>query len=198
MTIKTMSKFYYGHQVTVDNQYLDFSEGQAVLNVGNYSLTDFVNEVARALNEVGSNNYVASVDRTTRLVTISGDSTFELYPQSGVAAAQSAYELLGFDVDKTGSNSYEGDSPSGDEYSPQFLLQSYIDKDDNQKRAFTSVNKSAKGIVETVSFGTEKFYEFNITFATDIDQGKGAPIETNLNVNLYLIEIRQVILQRLS
>lgn len=53
--IRTKSKFYYGHTIDSDNNLLDFKEGAgteltATLNVGEYSLTDFVTEVARALN----------------------------------------------------------------------------------------------------------------------------------------------------
>jgi hypothetical protein len=83
---------------------------------------------------------------------------------------------MGFTSDRSGSNSYEGDEASGDQYNPQFILQRYVDFEDNVKTAQASVNESASGVVEVVSYGQNKFMECNITLATDIVP-QGAIIE---------------------
>ena len=69
--IKTKSKFYYGHTIDIDNNLLDFKEGAgaeltATLSVGEYSLTNFVTELIRALNDAGSLTYSGSLNRTTK------------------------------------------------------------------------------------------------------------------------------------
>jgi hypothetical protein len=60
-------------------------------------------------------------------------------------------------------------------------LQDWVDQEDNQKAISPSVVKTASGAVEVVKFGTEKFFEFSIMLATDIDQGSGNFIETDAN-----------------
>ena len=87
---------------------------------------------------------------------------------SGTQSSISAFALMGFTLDKTGSNSYESDNASGFFYEPQFLLQNFVDFQDNVKTAQASVNESASGLIEVVSFGKNEFMECNITLATDI------------------------------
>ena len=78
MSIKTFSAFTYGHTVTEDNQFINFSENgvdelSAVIDVGAYTLADFANKVAQAMNEIGTLNYTCTVDRETLKLTISAD-----------------------------------------------------------------------------------------------------------------------------
>lgn len=185
MSLTTKSKFYYGHTVSESNYNLSFSEGAleiiATLNQGSYSLTDFCVEVERALSAVGGQEYSCTVNRTTRLITISATGNFELLITSGTTTGSSVFSLIGFSgADLTGTNSYVGTVGSGSEYIPQFFLQKFVDFEDMVQANKSNVFESASGIVQTVSFGQTKFMEFNIMFSTDIDQGKNAPIETDL------------------
>lgn len=184
--INSMSSFYYGHTVTEETIYIDFAEGGvdyvAQLNVGAYSAEEFAIEVARALTAAGGQQYACTLDRTTRKLTIFADEPFDLNFGSG-SHGNNPYELMGFErTDKTGSNSYEGELPSGFSYRPQFPLQSYVDFKHSQRAASASVNKAASGkSFEVVSFGKERTMKCNIMFATDIYQGENGAIENNLN-----------------
>lgn len=190
--IFTHSSFYYGHVLSENNLYLSFrepfdtdtSEKIAELNVGDYSLSEFVDELARALNARGAQEYTVTIDRTTRIITISASQVFELLISSGNTVAISVFGLAGFSgSDLTGLTTYEATQASGKEYFPQFKLQSYVDLRDNIRKSQASVNESASGIPEIVSFGKIREMECDILFATDIDQGDeklGSPIRTNL------------------
>ena len=178
-----MSQFYFGHFITKDNQFLPFNDGAgdkiATLKVGDYTLTTFVTEVQRALNDASSVVFSVSVNRTTRIITISGSGNFELQTTSGVAS--NCFLLLGFSgADKSGSNSYTGTIASGSFYRPQFLLQKFVAFGDDNRAVFSSVSKSASGQVQHVSFGDEELSSFIIPFATNITQGAG-PIENQAN-----------------
>jgi len=173
MTIKTYCAFNYGHTVTQDNQYINFSEGagelSAVLTVGSYTLGSFVDEVSTQLNKVGGQEYTVSLDRTTRKISISASGNFELLISSGSQVNISAYSLMGFTgADLTGTNSYEGDSASGSQFIPQFLLQNFTDFPNEQRKAAASINEAANGDVEVISYGDVNIMSANITLATDI------------------------------
>ncbi len=172
MSIRTFSSFYYGHQVTADNNLIDFNEGGsdliAEIEVGTYTLTDFLTAVQNAINDAGSQTYTISVDRTTRLVTIAASSNFSLLVSSGVSTGTSGFSLLGFTgTDRTGTNTYAGNIPSGSEYRPQFILQDHIPKENFKRTVQASVNESASGEVEVIRFGNVRFTQFNIKFITD-------------------------------
>lgn len=196
------SKFYFGFVVTDINYQLDFKEGvgpelTAELNIGEYSLTDFVDELKRAFDDAGALTYTVSVDRDTRFITISAGSTFSLLVSSGSHLGNDGYPLMGFTTsDRTGASTYTGDSPAGSEYKPQFKLQSYISSDNWQQAADSSINKMASGRVEIVKFGTEKFLQFQIKFITDIDQGCIGPIRNNPDGLEDIQEFMQFIVNR--
>jgi hypothetical protein len=181
--INTMSAFYYGHTVTEENIYINFIEDNlekvAILNVGTYSLSEFAFEVARALTVAGEQDYVVTVDRATRKLTISAPNPFEL-PFFNGSSGNNPYELMGFSrIDRSGSNIYEGDYASGEAYLPQFPLQEYVDFAHSQKAVSAAVNRAASGkSFEVISFGKEQNMKCNIMFATDIYQGQGAAIES--------------------
>lgn len=186
--LNTRSSFYFGHLVDATNFTIDFSENSgadvysANLNLGTYSLTDFVTEVERAMNAEGGQEYTVTLTRSTRIITISAPSNFELLTSSGLTLGTSAFSLIGFSgADKTGFNSYDGNSPSGDEYRPQFYLQNYVDFDDIQEASSSSVSTSAQGVVQVASFGNNKFMECNITNITDLEKVKGNWIENDIN-----------------
>lgn len=179
--INTYSKFYYGHEIDEDNYKLDFDEGgsqlTAELNYGEYTLTEFVVELQRALNAAGALTYTCSVNRSTRIITIAASGNFTLRVATGTNSGTSVFALVGFTgSNRTGSATYAGDTASGSVYSPQFLLQDYVPAENNQKASDVTVNESATGIVEMVRFGIIEMIEMNIRFITNIVQPSGGPI----------------------
>tara|TARA_Y100000593_G_scaffold55043_1_gene102897 strand:+ start:5498 stop:6271 length:774 start_codon:yes stop_codon:yes gene_type:complete len=184
MALNKMSKFYYGHNVTSSNSKIDFNEGAsdlvATLNVGDYSLTEYVAEIQRALNDSGALTYTASVDRDTRYITIAATGTFSLKAATGANISNAIWTLAGFaSTDVSGAATYTGTSGSGSEFKPQFFLQKYISFDDQESASYSSVNKSAGGKVEVVSFGTEYFCNLEISYQSDIIQAAGSIIEND-------------------
>jgi hypothetical protein len=156
----------------------------AELKIGNYSLTSYAQEVRRAMNEVsGGNNYEVSLDRNTRILTISGDNPFTLLTQTGSIILISAFRMMGFNdlQDLTGFNSYSGQFGSGDVYAPQFFLQDYQDFRFNQKTASANVNQSASGLVEIVSYGNVKLMSCNIKYINTYTQPDNSIFENNPN-----------------
>jgi len=181
--IFTDSAFYYGIEVTEDNRILFFDEGNgalvAQLVAGKYSLTDLASETARALNEAGLLDYSVTVDRQSRLITISASDPFDLLlSESG----NQVFGLLGFTgADKEGSDSYTGTLPVGLVYRPQFRLQGFVDFADNQKAVESTLNTSASGRVEVVRFGVARIMECEIRYITDIPQSVGSYFFSNPN-----------------
>lgn len=183
--INSFSKFYYIDEITLDNFYLNFDEGAgeltAEIEVGDYTPNDLAVAVKNALDQAGLLIYTVTFNRDARTYTISSTANFDLLISTGINAGADVFSLLGFTgSDLTGASSYTG-TTAAQMYAPQYKLQSYIDVEDLQKSISPSVNKSASGIVEVVKFGIEKFFEFNIQFITDIDQGMLGPVRTNLN-----------------
>ena len=90
---------------------------------------------------------------------------------------------MGFEgSDLTGANSYTG-TQSGSSYTPQFFLDKFVNFDDKQKAANSTVNQSASGTLEVIKYGQLKFMECNIIPVTNIDTGstiKGAPIRSDV------------------
>lgn len=174
MTIKTRSLFYYIDGIDSSNLYMNILEPTqlnieltATLQLGSYSMNQLVSEVSRALNDVGDNDYTVSLNRTTRKVTISANNNFNLLVTTGSNSGLSAYFLLGFTTNKIGASTYESDLPIGFSYRPQFYLQDYKDALNNIDGIQASVNESASGVVEVVTFGTRSFYEFNIKWISN-------------------------------
>lgn len=172
MALSTFSKFYYGHIVTESNRFINFNEGSgeliAEITPGFYSLTEFASEVKAAMDSVGTLTYNVSVNRSTGQLTISSTANFTLLFATGSQVGESAGPLMGFNaVDLAGDDTYTSQNRSGKEYKPQFILQSYVDKDDSEGLIDSTVNKSASGQVEVIRFGVENFVEFNIRFITN-------------------------------
>jgi hypothetical protein len=187
MSLSTHSKFYFGYEINADALYLDFKEGagpelSATVAIGSYSLEEAAVAAATALTAAGSQTYTASVDRTTRKITVSAASAFTLLVSSGSHAGTSAYGVLGFSgADTSSATSHQGNAGAGTSYATQFILQSYIPSTDYQQAADAVVNKAASGRVEVVTFGTEKFIEMNFKFVTDRAQAAASPIRENLS-----------------
>ena len=182
MTIKTYSAFTYGHTITIDNQLIPFSENGvdeilATIPVGSYTLSDFAIAVSSAMTNFGSQTYTVSLDRSTRLLTISAPSNFWLYVTSSSVSNVSAYPLMGFSTERSNILTADGDSASGDIFEPQFYLQKYVDFDDFQSSNNVTVNETASGKVEVIKYGNINFMECNITLQTNIAQGKDSVIK---------------------
>ena len=172
--IRTWSKFNYGFQITTSNNSLDFSEGgpqlTAVLESGDYSLGEFAEAIAVAMNTVGALDYTATLNRTTNVITISATGTFSILLATGTSIGVSFATLAGFTqvVDLTGAATYTGAGEAGYQYYPQFLLQSYVPPEIFKKSADATINKAASGRVEVIRFGVEQFIEMDIKFITDL------------------------------
>lgn len=187
MTIETRPRFYYIDPITKNNNYLNFVEPNqsldeitTILNPRSRTMTDLMTEVARALNDAGFNTYTVTMNRTTRLVTISADDDFDLLIATGANAGLSVFATLGFiGGDLTGDDSYTGTVAIGTSYVPQFLPQNYKGFDYNLEGVQSSVNESASGAVEIVTFGSVRFMEMNLKYITNRPKRPGHPIENN-------------------
>lgn len=173
MTIKTKSAFYYIDEIIENNNYLNFIEPNqdnveltAILDVGSYTPTDLATQVQSKLNQTGKVNYTVTFDRDTREFTIAGDDDFDLLVATGSNSGFSAYPVIGFQLDQAGAQTYTG-AASGSEYLPQLELQDYKDKNDNIENIQSSINQSSSGIVEVVTFGRVRYYEFNVKYITN-------------------------------
>ena len=184
--IKTFSSFYFGFNITANNQFLNFSEGgpelTAKIRIDDYTLTEIASEIENQLNNIGALTYTVSVNRSTRVITISASGTFSLLTGTGSQDGSSIFDEIGFtqSVDLTGSSSYSGESPAGDIYEPQFKLQSFVDPDTSQASVDAVVLEATDGSVETLSFGNAKFIEADIKFITNLPMD-GLVIKNNPN-----------------
>ena len=180
MSITTFSQFFQPMVITSDNQNLNFDEGSgeltAVLEIGSYTHSEIPAVIKTAMDAVGVNTYAITLDRASRKYTIAADGTFDLLISTGSTVGTGPFTLLGFTgADVTGLTSYEGDSEAGLMYRPQFLLQDYVGPDESQEKIDSTVNGSADGTIEMVSYGTRKFIEMSLKFITsrtDVADGK--------------------------
>lgn len=202
MSLRTFSAFYFGMQITKENNLINFDEGggelDAELNIGGYTHTTILAEIARALNAAGGLTYTVTIDRDTRKITIAAGSNFTLLTQTGSQVANSPWQMLGFSqaANHTGDDSYTGELGAGFEYLPQFILQDHIDVLHWVQAAEASVNKSARGDVEVVTFGNESFLQCNIKYATNITQD-GTVVQTNGSGVSDLVFFMNYIIQKL-
>lgn len=175
MSLTTFSSFFYGHTVTNQNNSIDFSEGggpeiQATLNPGDYTLTEFIAEIKRAMDSVGALVYTVTVNRTTRIIQITAPSNFSLLTGTGSRLGSGAWTLMGI---TTGTNivnqtTVTGNFASGSIYRSQSLLVGYTQPENFLEKTDAVVNESASGRVQVITFGTTNFIDLEIRFATDL------------------------------
>lgn len=201
--INTISKFYYGYEVTSSNKYLDINEGSgeitAEIQTGSYTLEDLAQAVEDALNEIGTYSYTVTVNRSTRILTIASSGTVSLLCSTGssVALGVAGWSNIGFNAsDRTSITSATGNNAIGTVYTPQYKLQDYVSHEDNRKLRSASKNESASGKVQVQSFGTDRMFEFSIKFATDIYQPASGPITNNSSGVANLRSFMQYISQK--
>ena len=169
------SKWYYGHFVTAENNYIDFDEGgselSAILRPGSYTLEEYASEIATQMTAVSTlpQTYTATVNRSSRKITIASVASFTLRVTTGTHVGVSGYALGGFVVNATGT-SLTGTDPSGSAFAPQFPLQSLSDFNEQREYIDSSVNLAASGIVEVVSFGSITRMDCEIKFQTNVAQ----------------------------
>ncbi len=197
-SLTTHSKFYYGHTIDSANYLLDFKEGApeltAEVKIGTYSITEFGEEVKRALDAAGDLTYTVGLNRTTRKFTISSTVNFELRVLNGTHLGTSVFTLLGFTTNRSGASTYLADLPSGSEYKTQFKIQDYIPSANWQGAIEASVNKTASGRVEVIRFGIEKFIQANfrlitnLTQANDLVRNDSSGLEKILDFLGYMIQ----------
>jgi len=203
MALNTKSVFYFGHLIDNTNFTLDFDEGSGEINAeldpGSYSITEFATELARALNEVSElpQVYTVTVERSTRIVTISAPASFSLLVSTGSNVGTSVFTLAGFTgADRASGTSHDGDSPTGKEYLPQFKLQQYVPSSIWRNPTSASVNISSSGVVEVIRFGNIQFMECNIKWVTNNDVGTNDYIDNNPTALTDLIEFMDAITQK--
>ncbi len=179
MSIRTFSKFYYGYEITADNCSIDFNDGGAdkvaTLAVGTYSLTKLLIVTAAALNAASSVEWTVTVNRATRIITLTSASSTTVLGATGDNFSTSALPTLGLNsADHTGTT-HVGATASGSSYSPGFLLEDYKDKTQTRKLINPTINKStSKQKVSVQYFGVEQFYKFNIKWITNQHVGTSA------------------------
>lgn len=169
-----LSVFYYGILITKANQNINFDEGggelTAVLPIGDYTHSEIVVEIAKAMTLAGALDYTSTFNRTTRKITIAAPSAFDLLTNTGSQVGTSPWELFGFDTasDHTGLLTYTSEDPAGSEYRPQLILGDYIQPEDYEVKESSVVSMSTNGIVQTIQFGDGQRMQCNIRGATDL------------------------------
>jgi len=184
LSLQTFSQFFYGYDITPDNNLIPFDEGGpeiiAELSIGSFTLTEFAEAIADAMTIVGGQVYNVTVDRSTRKLTIASTGNFTLLAGTGSVVANSPYELMGYSLsNKTGAASYEAQNAAGFSYRPQFILQDYVPTSNWKSASSSTVNKTASGRVELIKFGDEQFMQCNMPWITDLATPSGGPIENN-------------------
>lgn len=173
MSISTHSVFYKTIIVDETNNFVNIDEGggelTGTISSGSYSLTDILTAVKTTLDTIGTNTYTVTVDRTNRRVTIAADGAFDILLSTGSQVGISIWNDLGFtqSADLTGLLTYQGASGASSEYIPQFVLQDYVPADNWKQKISPTVNESASGQIEVVSFGERSFYEMSFKFITN-------------------------------
>lgn len=200
MALTSRSVFLYGYQITELNRSLDFKaangglELHATLTLGYYSLTGLLTEVVRAMREADPNNrYTATANRGVsgglqNRVTISTNGNFlSLLFGTGSRAASSCGSLLGFySTDRTGATSYEGNISSGTVFSPGLVGYEFTSPDRMTKITSGSVNISASGVTEFVTWGTSQFWQVRFKYINE------AELSSWISLMTWLINKRPV------
>lgn len=187
MSLSTYSIFYYGFDVTTNNRYIDFDEGAgeltATLPVGSFTMTQMAIEVARALNDVGLNTYTCTVNRTTRIFTITASVATDFLGATGSNASQSVFPTIGLaSSDSLAATSVVGATAAGSTYSPQLTLQDHVSTSNNKRALSGVVTKSASGSsVSVQSFGEETFLRLNFKYITNRFQPPDSKLRNDSN-----------------
>jgi hypothetical protein len=170
--IETKPLFYFGIQITEPNSWIDFQEfagpvKSVQLNLGNYTPSTFATELARAMTSGSTLEYVATLDRATRLITITTTTNFRFLQGTGPHSGDGAWNEISFGGDTGYALFHTNINAVGDEWRPQFLPQDWVEFDHNVSSVDGTRKESTNGAVETVSFGLKYIMEMNFTFITN-------------------------------
>lgn len=171
--ITTRSRFYFGGEITRDNSAVDFDEGglelKASMKVGDYSMSELATEMARAMTEAGTQNYTGTFNRSTRKITITATSSFKLRTNTGSRIGSSAWTVLGWTTaaDTATATSQTSDATAGLEYETQYPVDKYTAEDDYIVKETGTVNVSATGVTQQISFADGSRISFNIRLITN-------------------------------
>lgn len=143
----------------------------ATLNLGYYSLTALLLEVARAMNAADPvHSYLATANRTIsggtqNRITIATTGPFlSLLFGTGPRVASSTGPLLGFAaVDRTGSTSYTGTLSSGSSILTEYAGYNYLSPD-FIKSNFGAISVSASGDKESISWSIQSFIQVEFKY----------------------------------
>lgn len=180
MALQAKSLFLYGFEITTVNGFIDFKNASggptltAIVPVGYYGLTDFLQAVIAAIQTVDSTNtYTATVDRTTagglqnRVTIASTGAYFSLLFGSGPHSSSNPAALLGFNlVDYTGATTYTGSATAGTMLMPLYQGFNYVAPQRN-KKVFGNVNVSTNGTKEAIVYQIQKFWEVEFRYEPD-------------------------------
>lgn len=179
---KDIALFLYGFDVTAFNKYVNFktssmgAELTATLTVGNYTCTQFMAEIKRAMQAADpAHTYTVGLNRAvnsglSNRMTISTSGTYlDILFLSGSNAANSIKILAGFDsANYTGSTSYTGSTNAGTILVPQFSTYDY-NGPDNMVTNDGVKNVSATGIKETLVFAQMYFIQGQWKYITNFN-----------------------------
>jgi hypothetical protein len=182
VALSAKSLFVYGLKVTTLNQNLDFQNVSlgpiltAVVPLGFYSPNGLAQVIATALQSVDSvNTYNVSVIRnimggTQNRIQISTNGTFlSLLLGSGPHLTTSLATLIGFnESDYIGATSYIGSQTIGNSFLPAYLGYTYLDTQ-NMSKVFGSVNVSASGLKEAVTYNIQQFIQVEYKYELKSD-----------------------------
>lgn len=180
--LKDRALFLYGFDINNNNKYINFknaysgNELTAVLRTGNYTCTEFLAEMKRAMEYVdGINTYTWAIDRTAasntsnRISVTTNGSYLDILFGSGTNAANTPVSLIGFSpMDYVGTLSYTGYTNGGIILYPDFATYDYLSPDEIVKND-GSKNVSASGIKETLVFAQMRFFQGQWKYITDFN-----------------------------
>ena len=182
------SAFYYGHIVKSETSKIPFREvgdtvdRVATMSLGSYTLSEYCIEIARVMTEAGEQQYNATIDRETRLITISAEDPFRINFGSSEFSGSSIRILAGFpEMDTALLNEHEGTFPSGLAYFPSTPLDKYTPFEHWKDAGEASVSTSASGRSQVVSFGEVYRMRCNITGITNALMDERSIIKNNPN-----------------
>lgn len=174
--------FLYGFDVTDFNKYINFKNASlgpeltAILNIGNYTATQFMTEIKRAIEFAdGTNTYTVTLNRTisggtsNQMTIASSGSFFSLLFGSGTNASTSPASLMGFvNTDRVGLTTYTGPNNAGTILIPHYPTWNFQRPDEIIEQDGVK-NITSTGIKETLVFAQMSFFEGEWRYITDID-----------------------------
>lgn len=172
MGLKTRSLFLYGYEVSKNERFISIDEGSGEIIVeltpSGYTFSELAQELSRALNQYGANDYAVVANRTNRTFTITGSASFDILNATGAYAGSGLYVTLGISgADHTGGPSYSSDLTTGKAWQPQLPLFSYAPSSNREGSVEATQNESGSGQVEVISFGTVNYMECDAKYITN-------------------------------